>query len=80
MFHEAQAIVSAGVETTSWAMSVVMFYLLDNPEIMARLKAELMEIFPDPDSPPSLSELESLPYLTAILYEGRFRIAFRFSA
>lgn len=70
LHDEAQVVVGAGVETTKWTLTVAMFYLLDNPELLSKLRAEILTVFPDPSSPPSLTTLEKLPYLTAVGQEG----------
>ncbi|APA06217.1 hypothetical protein sscle_01g009870 [Sclerotinia sclerotiorum 1980 UF-70] len=70
LHDEAQVIVSAGVETTKWTLTVAMFHLLENPELLSKLRAEIFTVFPDLSSPPSLATLERLPYLTAIVQEA----------
>lgn len=67
---EATSIVSAGMETTKWVLSVGTYHVLKNPEVAANLNAELLKVWPDVDSPPALSELEQLPYLSAVIQEG----------
>lgn len=68
--HEAESLMGAGIETTKSALSLASFHLLDNQDILRRLRGELMDAIPDPANPPSLSELERLPYLTAVIQEG----------
>ena len=68
--QEAAGIVSAGIETIRATLTLATFYILSNPEIERRLVEELHVSFPDPSVTPTLSELERLPYLTAILQEG----------
>ncbi|KAF1993035.1 cytochrome P450 [Amniculicola lignicola CBS 123094] len=63
------SIVAGGVETTSTALSKATFYVLENPAIATRLRAELDSVFPDPRITPSLATLEALPYLSAIVNE-----------
>lgn len=67
---EATSIVSAGMETTKWVLSVGTYHVLKNPEVAAKLNAELLKTWPDVDNPPALSELEKLPYLSAVIQEG----------
>ena len=55
-------------------MCVALFYALENPEIKQRIDAELLQAWPDIDNPPTLSELESLSYFTALIQEGRCSI------
>ena len=49
-----------------------------NPRIYARLLEELRSVMPQPSSDITFSELEQLPYLTAVILEG-LRIASAFS-
>lgn len=69
LVQEAQVVVSAGTETTAWAMSVT-FHLLSNPEILRKLRAGLECAITDPRELPSLASLEQLPYLTACIKEA----------
>jgi cytochrome P450 len=70
LVQEAQVVVSAGTETTAWAMSVLTFHLLSNPEILGKLKKELGLAITNPSDLPSLASLENLPYLTACIQEA----------
>jgi cytochrome P450 len=72
--HEGQVIVGAGLETVKLTMCVALFHILDKPEIKHLLDAELLKAWPDVDYPPTLTELESLPYLTAVIQEGRYSL------
>jgi hypothetical protein len=67
---EAQAVVGAATETTSWALSVMTYHLLSQPATLARLTQELKEIVEDPRQLPKFSVLETLPYLGAVIQEG----------
>ena len=68
--QEAFSMVGAAIETTKATLTLATFYILFNPEIERRLLQELRASFPDPTKSPTLSELERLPYLTAIIQEG----------
>ena len=68
--HEAAGIVGAGIETVKSTLALASFHILDNPDILRRLREELTLAIPNPNSPPSLPELEGLPYLTAVIEEG----------
>ena len=68
--QEAMAIHGGAVETTSWALTVAVFHILNNPSIKSRLKAELIKAMPDPTKILPWSELEELPYLSALIMEG----------
>lgn len=68
--QEGVSVVAAGSDTTGIALTVTTFHLLDNSDILARLKNELIEALPDPQATPAWSDLEKLPYLSAIIREG----------
>ncbi|KAL9044219.1 MAG: hypothetical protein Q9214_002626, partial [Letrouitia sp. 1 TL-2023] len=68
--QEGTSIVGAGVETTKSTLTLATFYILKNPKVLQRLRKELKQVFPDPNKPPELSELEQLPFLTAIIRES----------
>ena len=68
--QEAAGVVGAAIETSKSTLSVTSFHILHNPEILRRLTTELREAsFSDPEKP-NWSELEQLPYLTAVIKEG----------
>ncbi|KAM0794180.1 cytochrome P450 [Usnea florida] len=70
--HEAASITGAGIETTKTALSLDTFHILDNVNILKRLREELFLTIPDLSAPmPIVPELEKLPYLTAIVQEGK---------
>ncbi|KAL2794563.1 cytochrome P450 [Aspergillus keveii] len=64
--QDMQVFVSAGAETTAKAISYILFYLHNEPELLKKLKAELEPLGNDP----KLIELEQLPYLTGVMLEG----------
>ncbi|KAF2639839.1 cytochrome P450 monooxygenase [Massarina eburnea CBS 473.64] len=68
--EEAVLLVGAGTHTSSWCLTVIAFHLLSNETLLRQLKNELRTVAPGPDGKPGLSELESLPFLTAVLKEG----------
>ena len=67
---EAFVVVAAGTLTTAWTLSVATYYLLACPHILRRLKLELKAAIPEPDAFVSLSILESIPYLVAVVQEA----------
>lgn len=69
---EVQLIVGAGLSTTGWTFSVGTYYLLANPRILARLRKELDDAIPASSLGNDLqwTELEKLPYLTAVIKEA----------
>ncbi|KAL4998500.1 cytochrome P450 [Aspergillus recurvatus] len=70
LWQEGQIVVGAGTETTAWALSATLFYLLDNPRTMRRLREELERAIPDAADRVTWKQLEQLPYLSAVICEG----------
>ncbi|KAF2834919.1 cytochrome P450 [Patellaria atrata CBS 101060] len=67
---DGQAIIGAGTETTASTMASGIVRILSNPDILAKLKEELEDAIPNPNEMPSLSALQKLPYLTAVIKES----------
>lgn len=67
---EAQSIVLAGIETTKAIMVTACFWVLQKPEVKEQLRKELEAAISDPFDMPSLSSLQNLPYLSAVVQEG----------
>ena len=67
---EAAGVIGAGTETTSWAMSVMTYHLLTQPNLLRKLRDELQQVVRDPKQLPAWTELENLPYLGAVIQEG----------
>lgn len=62
--------IAAGQETSSFFLKTTTYYIIANPEIYSKLKAELKTAIPNPNSIPPLAQLEALPYLHAVVQEG----------
>lgn len=73
LLHEAQSVIGAGFETTKWALTVLSYHILANPEIHARVKEELITAIPHADNIPPWQELQALPYLSACVEEGTIK-------
>lgn len=58
------------METTSNTLNVTLYHLIANPAQWKRLRAELVELMPEPAVLASWCELEKLPYLSAVISEG----------
>lgn len=67
---EAAAVIGAGTETTSWALSVITYHLLTQPRLLEKLTKELNSVTADAKELPTWSILETLPYLGAVIQEG----------
>ena len=72
LMDEASGVVGAGIETTKWAFVVTCFHIINNPSVLQRLREELLKAIPDPAAPPSVTELERMPYLMACIEEGGY--------
>ncbi|KAI9805289.1 MAG: hypothetical protein M1833_005742 [Piccolia ochrophora] len=67
---EAQALVFAGTDTVGNTLMIGVFQVLAHPEVYQKLKTELSAAWPSLDEAPSWTELEQLPYLTAVIKES----------
>jgi len=67
---EAMVLVTAGSDTTASTLGVIMYHLLADRELLARLKAELVTVMPDPNELPVAHKLDGLPLLNAIIEES----------
>jgi cytochrome P450 len=70
LVDEARIILAAGTDTTANTLAAITYHLLANPGILKRLKDELATAIPNPDAMPESSQIEGLPYLTAVIQEG----------
>ncbi|KAI4952609.1 hypothetical protein J4E91_003081 [Alternaria rosae] len=69
---EGTLLLFAGVDTTARFLTCIICYLMTYPNILVKLQAELKS-----HSTPTLTELEALPYLTAVINESlRFQCSF----
>ena len=67
---EAVDILAAGSDTTAYSLSVGLWHILQDQRIRETLVSELLEAIPDVANFPSLTKLESIPYLTACVRES----------
>ncbi|KAL1990476.1 hypothetical protein VTN49DRAFT_6315 [Thermomyces lanuginosus] len=67
---EGQILLAAGSETTANTLTVIAFHLSDKKHLLETLREELKTVLPTPTSTASWTELEKLPYLTAVINEG----------
>jgi cytochrome P450 len=65
LWQEAQVTIGAGADTTGNAFTVTHFHLLDNPDVLKKLQAELKEALPNKYDPVELRVVEQLPYLVS---------------
>ncbi|KAL4887213.1 putative cytochrome P450 [Aspergillus karnatakaensis] len=67
---ECQVLLFAGTDTTGTTLMRGFFHILKCQKIYAALKEELKHAWPEVGQRLSLSELERLPYLTAVIKES----------
>ncbi|KAL9099760.1 MAG: hypothetical protein Q9163_004791, partial [Psora crenata] len=70
LVSEGTAIIGAGTLTTAHTLSLLLFHLLDNPDILAKVRRDLKALMPDADAKPKWHQLNKLPYLNAVVTEG----------
>lgn len=66
---EAQAAVTAGTLTSSYALVGATYHILASASVFHRLMNELSQAIPDALTPPPLRNLEQIAYLVAIVQE-----------
>ena len=68
--HQILTLLVAGHETTSGALSFALFHLTREPDVMARVRAELDEILcTDPTAVPTFEQVPKLRYLRRVVDE-----------
>ncbi|KAF9934596.1 hypothetical protein FBU30_001360 [Linnemannia zychae] len=68
--HDVFMAIFAGHETTSAALSWTFYQLACHPEIQTRLRDEVRQLYNGKENAPSYDELNSLPYLNAVIRES----------
>lgn len=63
--QEIRVLIGAGGDTTSRIVVNAIFHLLANPEVLARLRKEIMQVMPEIHSAPSVKTLKQLPLLVS---------------
>lgn len=61
--NEGFAMIIGGTETTARSLAIAAFRLLENNSMKTKLRDELRAVMPTPDSRPTWSQLEQLPYM-----------------
>ncbi|KAI0838618.1 cytochrome P450 [Hypoxylon sp. FL0890] len=67
---EAMIIVIAGSETTASTLAAILYHILTDRQLFARLRTELETVMPDRYQLPVASKLDGLPLLNAIIQEA----------
>jgi cytochrome P450 len=69
--HQIITFMVAGHETTSGALSFALYYLTQNPQVLARAQAEVDALWGDVDDPePTFADIPKLRYVRAALDEA----------
>ncbi|PYI03028.1 benzoate 4-monooxygenase cytochrome P450 [Aspergillus sclerotiicarbonarius CBS 121057] len=67
---EVFTLLGAGTETTASTLMVMIYHVSQDEGIRDKLRNELKQIMPTPTSAVTWTELEKLPYLTAVINES----------
>lgn len=67
--EESQNLLAAGTDSTANTLTAITYHLLSDPDKLQRLQAELRSVVPK-GSLPKFSDVENLPYLSAVVQEG----------
>ncbi len=70
LYEEGQALMFGGADTVGNTLMVGTHHLLQRPKVLQALKEELLAVWPTLSSEPKLRDLESLPYLNAVIKES----------
>ncbi|KIW94509.1 uncharacterized protein Z519_04485 [Cladophialophora bantiana CBS 173.52] len=71
LIDEGVLIATAGSETTAWAITITTYHIMKNPDVLAKMRAELSQVeIPAGDPVAPWTSLERMPYLTAVIKEG----------
>ncbi|KAK5999321.1 hypothetical protein QM012_005596 [Aureobasidium pullulans] len=76
MYQEGLTVLFAGGETGSRLLAHTMFHLLDNPDILEKVKDEIAGVYRSSNGSPEVKMLERLPWFSASIRESlRLRAA-----
>lgn len=70
LYEEAQTMMFAGGVTVGDTLMTGHFHILDQPSLYQQLRAEVLTVWQNIDSPPTFEVLEALPILTATIKEA----------
>lgn len=66
----AEDMLLAGVDTTSSAVTSILYQLAKNPDKQLKLREEILKILPQKDSKLTATSFNSMPYLRAVIKEA----------
>jgi cytochrome P450 len=67
---EATILVIAASETPAKVLALIVFYLTGRPDLVSRIRKEIVTVQDTTGKAPLLHELKDMPYLTAVIKEG----------
>ncbi|GIK06086.1 hypothetical protein Aspvir_010204 [Aspergillus viridinutans] len=67
---EGLVLFAAGTETTATTLGVALFYILNDPTVLTKLRGEVDQVMPTPQSLATWRQLEKLPYLNGVIHEA----------
>ncbi|KAI4248830.1 MAG: hypothetical protein L6R40_000841 [Gallowayella cf. fulva] len=70
LIQDSYGTTMAAIRPSSAALNTVMYQLLSNPKVYQRLREELQNKIGDAKHLPCWTELEELPYLSAVIHES----------
>ncbi|KAE8151511.1 cytochrome P450 [Aspergillus avenaceus] len=70
LMNEGFALVIGGTETTARSLALGAYHLFTRPDIRNKLREELKQVMPTPDSHPTWNDLEKLPYMSGVISES----------
>ncbi|OBT51537.1 hypothetical protein VE04_08593 [Pseudogymnoascus sp. 24MN13] len=70
LHDEGFTLIFAGANTVADTMVMGHYHLLQNAQLLAQLRLELLTVWPNLHNPPTLRDLETLPLLTATIKES----------
>ena len=70
LHDEGLQLVFAGANTVADTLLMGHWNMLNQPELLARVRSEVLTVWPDLRNPPRLKDLETLPLLTATIKES----------
>lgn len=66
----AEDMLAAGIDTTSVAISGILYNLAKNPNKQEKLRQEILQILPEKNSKLSATSFNNVPYLRAVIKES----------
>ncbi|KAL5364358.1 cytochrome P450 [Aspergillus floccosus] len=69
LMNEGFSLIIGGTETTARSLSLCFYNLLTNEPVRTKLREELRQVMPTPNSQPAWNQLEKLPYLSGVVLE-----------